>query len=249
MQPLKKTWFISDLHLDASEPGITSQFIALLDACDASVDNVYILGDLFEAWIGDDDTTPPRAEIIQHLKVATQRGVKIHFMRGNRDFLVGEKFQRETGCQLLQDEVKINLYGTPVLIMHGDTLCTQDASYNRARKFLRNRILQKIFLMLPFSMRSKIAAGARDASKKHTSMAAEEIMDVTQNEVERVMDAHQVNHLIHGHTHRPAIHHFIKQQDMTRIVLPAWHHGGSVLSWSEDGNKQFIDVSLLNSQN
>lgn len=236
MQTLKRTWFISDLHLDAGQPEITSQFMTLLKKCDDSVDDLYILGDLFELWIGDDDDSPFHAEIIAGLKRVTERGTRIHIMHGNRDFLLGKQFMRQTGCNLLPEEIKINLYGSQILLMHGDKLCTADAAYQRARKFAFNPVLQKIFLMLPLSLRKKIAARARAASRKHTSSTEFSIMDTAQDEVENTMRLHQVTTLIHGHTHKPNIHTFVSNDKKhTRIVLPAWHDGGSVLEWREDG--------------
>jgi UDP-2,3-diacylglucosamine hydrolase len=238
MQTLSRTWFISDLHLDPGHPEITSQFIKLLSSCDESVDALYILGDLFEIWIGDDDNSDFHQEITRQIKLITERGTKVYIMHGNRDFLIGSKFLAATGAELLTDEHKINLYGTPVLLMHGDTLCTQDIAYLRARKFAHNKIIQTLFLLLPISFRKKIAARARKASAEHTSNTALAIMDVTQSEVEQVMKKHEVDFLIHGHTHRPDTHQFMTDQHTkTRIVLPAWHDGGSVFEWREDGTK------------
>jgi UDP-2,3-diacylglucosamine hydrolase len=241
MQILRRTWFVSDLHLDPSHPEITNQFIALLDKCDKSVEDLYVLGDLFELWIGDDDHSPFLEEILRHMQNAASRGTRLHIMRGNRDFLIGQTFIKNSGCALLGDEEKIDLYGTPVLIMHGDTLCTEDTAYLRARKWAHNKWIQRLFLLLPLSLRKKIASKARAASKEHTSKTAASIMDVTQEEVARKMLQHGVTTLIHGHTHRPDIHHFlVKDQHHTRIVLPAWHDGGSVFEWRESGEKELI---------
>lgn len=238
MQTLRKTWFISDLHLDPAHPEITSQFIKLLSTCEASVDAVYILGDFFEIWIGDDDDSSFHQEIIRQLKLVTQRGTKVYLMHGNRDFLIGSQFLTATGAALLPEEHKIDLYGTSVLLMHGDTLCTQDTAYLRARKFAHNEFIQTLFLWLPINFRKKIAARARATSEKHTSTTALAIMDVTQSEVEHVMQRHDVDYLIHGHTHRPDTHQFnVDHHTKTRIVLPAWHDGGSVFEWREDGVK------------
>jgi len=243
MQSLRKTWFISDLHLDANHPETTRQFIDLLDKCDQSVDDLYILGDLFELWIGDDDTSPFLNNLIKYMQRASQHGTRLHFMHGNRDFLIGRRFLQQTGCHLLAEEEKIMVYGTPVLLMHGDTLCLEDPAYLRARTLAQNKWLQRLFLMLPLSIRRKIAARARQASQKHTSMASSAMMDVTQHEVERIMQRHQVTTLIHGHTHRPHTHAFdIQQTPYFRIVLPAWHGGGSVFEWREDGEKSLIPL-------
>lgn len=239
----RKTLFVSDLHLEENQPTITSEFLQLLENCDSSVDALYILGDLFEVWIGDDNKTPFHQKIIGALKAATQKGLPIYFMHGNRDFLIGKQFLHETGCELLPDEKKIILYGTPVLLMHGDTLCTHDVAYLKARKKGRNRFLQFLFLLLPLKKRQAIADKMRAKSSLHKQAMAMEIMDVTPHEVERVMQKHQVNVLIHGHTHRPAIHQFfIHDAAATRIVLAAWHHHGNVLIWDETGKKEMIDV-------
>jgi UDP-2,3-diacylglucosamine hydrolase len=243
MSDRRKTLFISDLHLEENRPDITRQFLQLLHNCDSSVDALYILGDLFEAWIGDDDDTPFHREIIHALNAATQKGLPIYFMYGNRDFLIGKKFLRETGCKLLADEEKISLYGTPVLLMHGDTLCTQDIPYLKARKKGRNRFLQFLFLALPLKTRKNFANKMRAKSAQHTQSAPAEIMDVTQNEVERIMQKHGVNILIHGHTHRPAFHPFsMHGSTATRIVLAAWHDRGSMLMWDQTGKKEWVQL-------
>jgi len=237
-----KTLFISDLHLEEGHPETTEQFLTLLKNCDESIDALYILGDLFEAWIGDDDDTPFHREIIQALRTATQKGLPIYFMRGNRDFLVGKRFARATGCQLLADEEKIMLYGTPVLLMHGDTLCTRDVAYLRWRKKSHNPILNTLlFSMWPLAFRRWFANKMRKKSMAHTQSVDKEIMDVTQEEVEQRMQKHGVQYLIHGHTHRPGIHEFtLNQANAMRIVLGAWHGKGSVLVWDQAANKRII---------
>lgn len=245
MDTKKTTLFISDLHLDENHPEITACFLRLLAACDASVDALYILGDMFEAWIGDDDHTPFHRQIIAALRSVTSKGIPVYFMYGNRDFLIGKEFLRETGCRLLPDEAKINLYGTPVLLMHGDTLCTQDLAYMKARKKARNILWQKLFLILPLSLRKRIANGMRMKSTAYTRTAPAEIMDVTQDEIQRVMRKHGVAFLIHGHTHKPAFHDFVlDQSNAQRIVLGAWHERGNVLIWDDSGKKQWQELNL-----
>lgn len=243
---MQKTIFISDLHLEASRPDITSQFTGLLASCDASVDALYILGDLFEVWIGDDDDNDFHRTIISALKQATQNGTKIYIMHGNRDFMLGRKFLKASGCQLLPDEITITLYQTPVLLMHGDTLCTRDIAYIKARKMARNRLLQFLFSLLSLSKRRKIADNMRKKSMQHTQSAPKEIMDVTQDEVARVMQKHQVAHLIHGHTHRPDEHQFqLNGHSAKRYVLAAWHDHGSALIWNEAGEIQIEHLSVI----
>lgn len=240
---MQKTLFISDLHLEENQPKITQQFLALLASCDASVDALYILGDLFEVWIGDDDDTPFHRSITEALHAATQRGLPIYLLYGNRDFLIGKKFLRDTGCQLLSDEEKIMLYHTPVLLMHGDTLCTRDVAYLKARKKARNVFLQTLFLLLPLTIRKKIADKMRAKSLQYTQSTPLEVMDVTQEEVERVMKAHETHFLIHGHTHRPDFHEFtLPHGQATRIVLGAWHERGNMLVWEASGKKQWIEM-------
>jgi len=239
---MKKTLFISDLHLQAETPEITSAFLALLES-NNEIDALYILGDLFEAWIGDDDDTVYHKEIIAALKAATKRGLKIYFLRGNRDFLIGKQFLRATGCELLADETVINLYGTPVLLMHGDTLCTRDSTYLRSRKYMRNKLIQTLFLWLPLAMRRQIADKMRASSNQHMQKLSDDMMDVTQQEVERVMQKHNSTCLIHGHTHRPNTHRFtLDNKPAARIVLAAWHKQGSALVWDETGDKATIEI-------
>jgi UDP-2,3-diacylglucosamine hydrolase len=241
MKDNSKTYFISDLHLEESRPNITQKFLSFLNQCDASVDALYILGDLFEVWIGDDEDSLFHREIKQALKIASNKGLPIYFMYGNRDFLIGKKFLRETGCTLLADEEKISLYGTSVLLMHGDTLCTRDEVYMKARKLGRNRLLQFLFLLTPLTLRKKYANKMRAKSKNHTQTISKEIMDVTQVEVKNVMRKHKVNLLIHGHTHLPNTHYFlIDGAHSERIVLSAWHEGGHAVAWKESGEKEIL---------
>jgi UDP-2,3-diacylglucosamine hydrolase len=242
MTTLKKTLFISDLHLDSQHPLITGWFLQLLKQDHSNVDALYILGDLFETWIGDDAKQEFHDEIIQALRTATQNGLPIYLMHGNRDFLIGRQFLQATGCQLLSDETIISLYGNNVLLMHGDTLCTRDTAYLKWRKIARNRLVQCLFLHLfPLHTRQKIANKMRAKSADYTQHAAAEIMDVTQEEVERVMKKHDVQFLIHGHTHQPNKHEFtLQQKPAMRIVLDAWHKQGNMLIWDSEGKKELI---------
>jgi UDP-2,3-diacylglucosamine hydrolase len=241
---MKKTVFISDLHLQETAPQETAQFLSLLKQLDTTIDALYILGDLFEYWIGDDDDSPFHRTIQSALHAVAQKNIPVYFMHGNRDFFIGQDFLNKTDCILLPDEHCINLYGTPVLLMHGDTLCTQDHAYQKARRWLRNRFLQRLFLTLPLRFRKLIADKARDKSRKYTMQASTEIMDVSQDQVSKVMLAHGVNHVIHGHTHRRNIHTFtLNNRPATRIVLGSWHDGANALCWSESG--EFVMTSGL----
>ncbi len=240
----RKTLFISDLHLDENHPDTALQFFTLLSDCNfGNVDAIYILGDLFEVWIGDDDDDVFNRQVMAALLATTQKGIPIYLQHGNRDFLIGKRFLRKTGCQLLPDEKKIILYGTPVLLMHGDTLCTADIRYMRWRKDIRNPFVHMFFLLFPLFIRRKIAKKLREYSAHHTRSVSSEIMDVTQKEVERVMTKHEVDFLIHGHTHRPAMHTFFHdQKNKMRIVLAAWHGRGSGLIWDETGKQKVIEL-------
>jgi UDP-2,3-diacylglucosamine hydrolase len=237
---MRKTLFISDLHLQVAEPSITAAFLAFF-AANQDADAIYILGDLFEAWIGDDDDSPYHRDIIATLKTATSKGLKVYFMHGNRDFLVGKQFLQASGCFFLPDESIVDLYGVKVLLMHGDLLCTHDRQYLTSRKYMRHPLIQKIFLFLPLSIRRKIAAKMRSNSYQHMKSLTSEMMDVAQQEVENKMREHYVAYLIHGHTHRPNIHTFdLNNTVATRIVLAAWHDHGSALVWDETGKKELI---------
>jgi len=234
--------FISDLHLESLRIDITDIFLNFLKTKARQADRLFILGDFFEVWLGDDDLNPFSLKIMSALRDATQQGLAIFIMHGNRDFLLGKKFLNDTGCILLPEEHVIDINGTRILLMHGDTLCTLDKKYLAARKKMRNWFFQKLILWKSLEKRKALAAKYREASKSHTSTAAEHILDVTQKEVERVMRKHGVQHLIHGHTHRPAVHTFqLDGLPATRTVLGAWHEKGNVLIWDEKGKKELID--------
>lgn len=227
------TLFISDLHLEPAHPGITQLFLNLLENQASQADALYILGDLFAAWIGDDDINEFNQTIIQALHKLTHKGVPVYFMHGNRDFLIGKKFIEQTGCQFLSDPTIIDLYGVPTLLMHGDTLCTEDKAYLRYRYFAHNAFLQKIFLKLPLAWRKKVARQLSNKSRNNMPS----IMDAVPAEIERVIKQYQVTLLIHGHTHKPAIHSLEWDgQKARRIVLSDWHDDrGSVLVCTADG--------------
>lgn len=233
--------FISDLHLQENQSRINEIFFRFLKQITPTAQALYILGDFFEVWIGDDDVSPFNLSIIKALREATTKGLPIYLMRGNRDFLLGKRFARETGCQLLPDEHVIDIYGTPTLLMHGDTLCTQDIAYLKFRKKTRNWFIQKLILMKSLKKRRLIADNYRKASKEHIGTLSDNIMDVTQSEVERVMQKHHVQHLIHGHTHRQANHPFIlNDKPATRTVLGAWHESGNALICEPGKSPYFV---------
>ena len=230
------TLFISDLHLDPDRPDITAQALELLRSEAAGARALYILGDLFEAWVGDDDPEPEKRKVIAALKSLSEGGLPCYFMRGNRDFLVGDGFAAESGCRLLEDPTVADMYGTPVLLMHGDTLCTDDVEYQAFRRAVRDPRWQAGMLARPLEERLAVARQLREQSAASMAGKAEEIMDVNQDAVVAAMRAHGVYTMVHGHTHRPAVHRFtVDGHDAVRIVLGDWYEQGSVLAWDEDG--------------
>ena len=234
------TLFIADLHLQTEEPAITAGFLRFLHGEARSADALYILGDLFEAWIGDDDPNPLHREIALAIKSLANSGVPCYFIHGNRDFLIGKRFATESSMQLLPEEKVLDLYGRRVLIMHGDTLCTDDPGYLAFRAKVHTPWIQKLFLALPLFIRRRIAQKMRDDSKAANSSKSMEIMDVNAQAVVEVMEKHHVQWLIHGHTHRPDIHTLDANGETAhRVVLGAWHTQGSMVKVSVD------DVELI----
>ena len=228
--------FISDLHLDSERPAGVQQFLRFLEHDAANAGALYILGDLFEAWIGDDDTHPGNGPVIEALADLKLRGVPCFFMHGNRDFLVGKRFAAATGCQLLEEHEVVELEGARVLLTHGDLLCTDDEPYMALRTTVRDPDWQRDFLAKPVEERRMIADDLRDRSQQAIAEKPPEIMDVNQETIERTMRAHGVRILLHGHTHRPGVHHFdLDGTEATRIVLGAWYEQGSVVRWGADG--------------
>ena len=230
---------ISDLHLEEKRPDITRAFLLFLATRARQAEALYILGDFFEVWIGDDGMTPFQHEIAGALRELSEAGTRIYLMHGNRDFLIGKRFCREAGCILLSDPHKVQMNGEPVLLMHGDSLCTLDVGYMKLRRWLRNPLSLLILRNLPLSTRQKLARKLRNESRAQTRMKASEIVDVTPQEVIKVMAAHGVRTLIHGHTHRPAVHNLeVNGQPARRIVLGDWDHQGWALQVDETGFNQ-----------
>jgi len=227
---------ISDLHLQEERPDITRAFLDFLGGRARSAEALYILGDFFEAWIGDDAMTPFQSSICAALRALSDGGTKIFLMHGNRDFLIGSTFCKKAGCTLLADPSVVRLNGEPVLLMHGDSLCTLDQGYMRLRRVLRNPLTLFVLRNLPLSTRHKLARKLRSESRAQTRMKASDIVDVTPEEVPRVMRQHGVSTLIHGHTHRPAVH-AVQIGDLPgrRIVLGDWDAQGWVLQVDEHG--------------
>jgi len=231
-----QTLFFSDLHLSASTPVIAKNYLALLQKEGIKSEAIYILGDFFEYWLGDDGITPEHQPILGALRHLSDSGIPLYFMHGNRDFLIGDTFAELTGCTILSDPTVIDLYGTPTLLMHGDLLCTDDIEYLAFREQVRNPAWQQHFLSLDMNARIEMAKQARDASKSSMQNKSEEIMDVNQATVEDYMNNAKVTHMIHGHTHRPAIHSFdINGDTAQRIVLGDWGDKPSYLIAKPEG--------------
>lgn len=237
------TLFISDLHLDAERPAVTSLFGAFMQREACRADALYILGDLFEAWVGDDDPSETGAYVAARIREVADAGVPVSFIRGNRDFLVGDAFARRAGMRILPDPAVVMLYGKPAILMHGDLLCTGDVAYQAFRAQTRNPAWQAQFLAQPLAARLAFAAQARAASaahqggmKQHDRATFETLTDVTPATVDTTFMQFDIDTLIHGHTHRPAIHDItVGDRACQRIVLGDWYEQGSVLRVEPDG--------------
>ncbi|HEX3603708.1 MAG TPA: UDP-2,3-diacylglucosamine diphosphatase [Steroidobacteraceae bacterium] len=230
------TLFISDLHIDAARPAIGTQFLEFLKTEAKSAEALYILGDLFESWIGDDAPDSAQSDAIRGLRILTDSGVPCFVMHGNRDFLLSRQFCELSGARLLPDPLVVTLYGEPVLVMHGDALCTDDRAYQRLRATVRDADWQRQFLALPIESRRALAGAARAGSQAHTAAMEYAIADVNAQSVAMALRAAGTATLLHGHTHRPAIHALeVDGRPCTRIVLGDWYDQGSVLRWDHDG--------------
>ena len=231
------TLFISDLHLSAERPAISALFLDFLRTRAPRAEALYILGDLFEYWIGDDVAAHPEYQpLVSGLRALTGGGVPVYLLHGNRDFLLGNGFEQQTGCRLLPDPSVISLYGENTLLMHGDTLCTDDVAYLKFRVIVRNPDWVKVFLGKTIAERDAIVRDYREISKAAIAVKKPEIMDVNQGAVETTLRQHGVRHLIHGHTHRPAQHRFeLDGAPARRTVLGDWYGQGSVLVCDAQG--------------
>ena len=228
--------FISDLHIDASRPAITEQFLSFLATEARGAEALYILGDLFESWIGDDAADTAQTAAITGLQALTAQGVPCFVMHGNRDFLLAKQFSRMSGAELLPDPLIVTLYGEPVLVMHGDALCTDDRAYQRLRATVRDADWQRRFLALSIASRRALAGAARVGSQAHTAAVQYAITDVNADSVAAALRGAGTKTLLHGHTHRPAIHAFeVDGRPCTRIVLGDWYDQGSLLRWDHNG--------------
>ena len=219
-----RTYFIADLHLTDERPAATGRFFRFLQEEAAGADALYILGDLFEAWIGDDHDEQVAYDTARRIKALVDAGTPVYFMHGNRDFMLAARYAAQSGMTPLADPARIELYGTPTLLMHGDTLCTDDLAYQTFRRRVRRPWVLALLRLLPHALRRKLAQQARAGSESAKAAKPVEIMDVNAGEVMRVLREQQVCRLIHGHTHRPAQHvHAVGGHDCTRWVVPDWY--------------------------
>ena len=235
--------FVSDLHLDGQAPRAVAQFIEFLQGAAQGAQALYILGDLFETWIGDDDDEPARTAICNALLAYTGL-TPCYVQRGNRDFLLGAGFERRSGCHLLPDPVRVQLGARTLLLSHGDVLCTADVAYQRFREFTRHASAQRRFLSLPLATRRALARAARAGSRAHTQGTPERIMDVSPQAVACLLRVGAADLLVHGHTHRPALHRLeVDGRPATRIVLGDWYEEGSYLALDAEGHYETLRLA------
>lgn len=236
--------FISDLHLDASRPQKIELFSSLLQQAAKNNQILYILGDLFEAWAGDDDRTPPHGDILDMLAAHTAGGHKVFFMRGNRDYLIGGNFLKATGVEIIYDPTLIKCMDKRLLLMHGDTLCSLDTKYQVFKMLVNNPLSIYLFLKLPFTMRHKIWHGIRSVTQKSKLLKTRYITDVYQPTVKEVMYKFSADILIHGHTHQPDIHGLsLGTQPVHRYVLGDWYNGNETVLIANDQGLKLLRVS------
>lgn len=236
-----KTLFISDLHIDAVDSDITRSLIAVLEEHGPGADAIYILGDLFEVWVGDDDDTPAATLVAEALSRLSEQGTRIYLMHGNRDFLLGHEYAARCGGELLDEPTIIDCYGQKIALLHGDSLCTRDTAYMSFREQVRAPEWQRNFLARPLLERHMVAQQLRQQSQEANNYKTSEIMDVTPQEVLNLLEKLQVNMMIHGHTHRPGIHTIRLQNPINghnearRIVLGCWDQKAWVLFFTPEG--------------
>lgn len=237
--PFGRSLFVADLHLSEERPEATGRFFHFLDHTAKGADALYILGDLFEYWIGDDDIQNSLARLLaDKLKALSTTGTSVFFMHGNRDFLLASDYARLSGMTLLADPMAINLHGTPTLLSHGDQFCTDDTRYQQYRKWVHRPAIQKLLLVLPLKFRRVLAGSARMKSEREKAGKPLDIMDVNPDAVIRAYREYGVTRLIHGHTHRPALHEYSDSgKTLERWVLPDWYENGGYLVCTSAGCK------------
>ena len=230
------TLFISDLHLEADRPDIANQFLRFLETEALNADALYILGDLFESWVGDDDPNEHYAWIKQALRKLTRKNIPVFFMHGNRDFMIGEAFANETGVTILPDPHVAEIHGDKVLLSHGDAYCTDDVEYQGIRVMTRDPAWQAMMLGKSLEERLAFAAQARAASQARGGTISEDITDVNKDAINAALTDAGVSIMLHGHTHRPAVHELtVSGSAAQRIVLGDWYEHGSVVRWDNEG--------------
>jgi UDP-2,3-diacylglucosamine hydrolase len=244
-----KTAFISDIHLDPNADSRTALFLSFIEFAHQHFDTLFILGDLFEYWVGDDDNSELAKTVLHALKMYSRKHT-LYFMRGNRDFMVGKQFAKLTGATVLSDPQPALINHHQALLMHGDLLCTLDTEYLKTRRFYTNPLIKAILNQLPLSYRQKKANSLRDRSKKHFDNANSAILDVHQPSVDSMMEEHNATLLIHGHTHKPAIHQISatkNQPEKERHVLGDWYQTGNMIAVCNDEltHYTFNDVSSI----
>lgn len=235
-----QTYFIADLHLSENRPDISEAFYRFINThiIGKPVDALYILGDFFEVWVGDDYVTELASEVAKHLKAVKDGGTPVYFIHGNRDFIMREQYAKRAGMVLLNEQTVIDLYGTPTVILHGDEMCTQDIEYQKFRKKSRGWWWPKLMLTMPLWYRKKIARNAREKSKLSQAEKPIEILDVVDDAVLAMFAKYNVSNMIHGHTHRPNVHTYtVGKQTLTRTVLGDWYTQGSYLVVTPQGQK------------
>tara|TARA_Y100000992_G_C21223323_1_gene471609 strand:+ start:497 stop:1219 length:723 start_codon:yes stop_codon:yes gene_type:complete len=228
------TLFVSDLHLDNTRPEVVNYFLNYLKSLSTDIDSLYILGDFVEYWVGDDDPAEGLTELFEEIKNRS-RIHDIYFMHGNRDFMISESFCEKLGMKLIPDPSIVSLYGKKILLMHGDTLCTDDHEYQDFRKLVRSDLWQQEALKKTVDERIILAKELRQKSLKETGAKKEIIMDVNENEVDKTFLKYDVRLIIHGHTHRPNIHTSkLKGEECKRIVLGDWYNSSFILKYQKD---------------
>jgi len=240
------TYFIADLHLDETAPHKVELFLNFLQTQAIQADALYILGDLFEAWVGDDLITPLIEKVKKALYHLTEQGIPVYFMPGNRDFLIGRRFLNAANVELLADPTLLNLYGQRVLLLHGDTLCTKDKAYLRFRRWVRHPWFKGFFLKLPLSWRSYLAKRARQKSQAYTTHAPSNLMDITKAALKKMFQIYHCTVVIHGHTHRPTLSHLtVDMSQVQHFVLSDWDEYGNVLAANERGEFRLYNFKTL----
>ncbi len=239
-------FLIADVHLSTRRQERLDRFSEFLEWLPNRGGRLYILGDLFDLWLGDDDLSPPHPQVLAALERLTTSGIQTFVMHGNHDFTLGSDFESRTGCRILPDPSIVKFYDTPVLLMHGDTLCTEDMEYQKYRNEFRAPESLRAFLALPLEQRREKADKIKKLSGEAVRNKPMEIMDVSMEEVKSVMRLHGVRHLVHGHTHRPGIHNpNLGGNPATRIVLGDWYTDDSVVRWDEDGYRLLSIAELM----